>query len=189
MATALYPGAFKPPHRGHFEVVKKLLDGTHKGRLYNISNYKEVGASALREDDTDIEPITKVVIFIGGGTRNGITAEESKAIWDIYKKYLGNVELYYQVPNPMQNASAYAKKRPDEKFYAITGIREEDDLKDLRRITTFKNRPNVEGLIISGAEEGIRATDFRKALLSGNLDQVSDFFPKEPLQDDHLLFF
>ena len=24
MATALYPGGFKPPHRGHFEVVKKL---------------------------------------------------------------------------------------------------------------------------------------------------------------------
>ena len=31
---ALYPGAFKPPHRGHFEVVKSLLNGTHNGQVY-----------------------------------------------------------------------------------------------------------------------------------------------------------
>ena len=36
MATALYPGGFKPPHRGHFEVVKKLLSGTHNGKVYNF---------------------------------------------------------------------------------------------------------------------------------------------------------
>ena len=35
MATALYPGAYKPPHRGHFEVVKRLLNGSHKGKVYD----------------------------------------------------------------------------------------------------------------------------------------------------------
>ena len=30
---ALYPGAFKPPHRGHFEVVKSLLQGNHGGKV------------------------------------------------------------------------------------------------------------------------------------------------------------
>ena len=186
MATALYPGAFKPPHRGHFEVVKKLLNGSHKGKVYNLSNYKEVGIDALREDDTVVEPIRKVVVFIGGGERNGLTAKEAKAVWDIYAKHLPGVEVIIGEKNPMMAAKEYAKANPDEHFYAVTGIRSEEDLGDLRRISSFKNRPNVEGLIVGGDEGGTRATDFRKALLSGNLDQVTDFFPKELTREEIL---
>ena len=178
MATALYPGAFKPPHRGHFEVVKKLLDGSHGGKIYDKDTVDKVASASLAGESDKVDTINKVVVFIGGKDRNGISPEISKAIWDIYKKYLGNVELYYEVPNPMQNASAYAKKRPNEKFYAVTGIRGEEDLVDLRRITSFKNRDNVQGLVFA-APGGVRATDLRKAVLSGNLDQVTDFFPKE----------
>ena len=186
MATALYPGAYKPPHRGHFEVVKKLLNGSHKGKVYNLSNYKEVGIDALREDDTVVEPIRKVVVFIGGGERNGLTAKEAKAVWDIYAKHLPGVEVIIGEKNPMMAAKEYAKANPDEHFYAVTGIRSEEDLGDLRRISSFKNRPNVEGLIVGGDEGGTRATDFRKALLSGNLDQVTDFFPKELTREEIL---
>ena len=186
MAIALYPGAFKPPHRGHFEVVKKLLNGSHKGKVYSIDNYKDVGIDALKEDDSAVEPIRKVVVFIGGGERNGLSPSQSKAVWDIYSKHLQGVEVVIGDKNPMIAAKEYAKANPDEHFYAITGIRSEEDIKDLRRITTFKNRPNVEGLIISGAEESIRATDFRKALLSGNLDQVLDYFPKELRREEIL---
>jgi hypothetical protein len=185
MAVALYPGAFKPPHRGHFDVVKKLLNGTHGGKIYDKDTAAQVATSSLQGESDNVDPINKVVIFIGGKDRNGISPDISKAIWDIYKKYLGNIELYYQVANPMQNASAYAKKRPDEKFYAVTGIRGEEDLVDLRRITSFKNRENVQGLMFA-APGGVRATDLRKAVLSGNLDQVLDFFPKELKREEIL---
>tara|TARA_B110000858_G_scaffold98570_1_gene113362 strand:+ start:5499 stop:6698 length:1200 start_codon:yes stop_codon:yes gene_type:complete len=177
MATALYPGAYKPPHKGHFEVVERLLSGAHKGKVYNIGNYKEVGAQTLGEDNIKVEPINKVVIFIGGKDRNGISPEQSKAVWNIYAQYLKNVEVIIGDRNPMVAAKDYAKANPNENFYAVTGIRSEEDLGDLRRITTFKNRPNVEGLMISGDESNTRATDFRKSLLSGNLDTVLDFFP------------
>jgi hypothetical protein len=177
MATALYPGAYKPPHKGHFEVVERLLSGAHKGKVYNIGNYKEVGAQTLGEDNIKVEPINKVVIFIGGKDRNGISPEQSKAVWNIYAQYLKNVEVIIGDRNPMVAAKDYAKANPNENFYAVTGIRSEEDLGDLRRITTFKNRPNVEGLMISGDESSTRATDFRKSLLSGNLDTVLDFFP------------
>ena len=177
MATALYPGAYKPPHKGHFGVVERLLSGAHKGKVYNIGNYKEVGAQTLGEDNIKVEPINKVVIFIGGKDRNGISPEQSKAVWNIYAQYLKNVEVIIGDRNPMVAAKDYAKANPNEKFYAVTGIRSEEDLGDLRRITTFKNRPNVEGLMISGDESSTRATDFRKSLLSGNLDTVLDFFP------------
>lgn len=184
MATALYPGGFKPPHSGHFSVVKSLLDGSHNGKLYSFDNYKDAGTDSLKGIKDDIEPIDKVIVFIGGNSRNGITREQSTQIWDVFIKYLGNVEVYNEVNNPMQNASAYAKKRPNEKFYAITGIRNEEDVVDLRRITSFKNRDNVEGLIVPSSEGGVRATNFRKALLSGNLDDVLDFFPREMSRED-----
>ena len=178
MATALYPGGFKPPHRGHFEVVKKLLNNTHNGKIYDKESAKDAATKALSGESDKIEPINKVVIFVGEKDRNGISKEIAIKIWNIYKKYLGNVEVYSEVPNPMANASAYAKKRPEEKFYAITGIRGEDDMVDLRRITSFKNRENVQGLVFA-APGGTRATDLRQAVLSGSLDRVRDFFPKE----------
>ena len=184
---ALYPGAFKPPHRGHFEVVKSLLNGKHGGKVYDIDSYAEAGASVLQGKGDKLEPINKVLVFIGGGERNGITKEESMAVWKIYAKYLPGLEIMDGEKNPMFAAKDYAKANPQDNFYAITGVRSEEDISDLKRVTTFKNRENVEGLVIPSASgSGVRATDFRKAILSGNLDNVLDFFPKE-LSNDEIL--
>jgi len=184
---ALYPGAFKPPHRGHFEVVRSLLNGKHGGKVYDIDSYAEVGASALKGEADKLKPINKVLVFIGGGERNGITKEESMAVWKVYAKYLPGLEIKDGEKNPMLAAKDYAKANSQDSFYAITGVRSEEDLNDLKRITTFKNRENVEGLVIPSASgSGVRATDFRKAILSGNLDDVLDFFPKE-LSNDEIL--
>ena len=184
---ALYPGAFKPPHRGHFEVVKSLLSGNHGGKVYDIDSYAEAGASVLQGKGDKLEKINKVLVFIGGGERNGITKEESMAVWKIYAKYLPGLEIMDGEKNPMFAAKDYAKANPQDNFYAITGVRSEEDINDLKRVTTFKNRENVEGLVIPSASgSGVRATDFRKAILSGNLDNVLDFFPKE-LSNDEIL--
>ena len=74
---ALYPGAFKPPHRGHFNVVKSLLDGTYNGAVYDKDSYKDVGPKVLQQDIKDKPKIDKVIVFSGGGERNGISKEES----------------------------------------------------------------------------------------------------------------
>ena len=177
---ALYPGAFKPPHRGHFEVVKRLLKGNHGGHIYNKDSGAEAGAKALAGQKGKVEKITKVIVFPGGGERNGITKGESMAIWKIYAKYLPGIEVLDGEKNPMFAAKNYAAANEEEQFYAVTGIRDESDFADLKRITTFKNVNNVEGLLIpSTKENGIRATDLRKAALEGNLDNLRDFFPKE----------
>ena len=184
---ALYPGAFKPPHRGHFEVVKSLLNGTHGGQVYTKDNYKDAGTSSLSGKKSTVGKIDKVLIFPGGGERNGITKNESIAIWKIYAKYLPGLEILDGEKNPMFAAKDYAKDNPKEDFYAITGIRSEEDLIDLRRITTFTNTPHVQGLVIPAAKgNNVRASDLRKAALSGNLDELRDFFPKE-LKREELL--
>ena len=185
MAVALYPGAFKPPHRGHFDVVKKLLNNTHGGKLYDATNFKDVGRAALSGESDKVEKIDKVLIFVGGGERNGLTKEESTAVWNVYAKHLPGVEIMDGEKNPMFASKDYAKANPNQKFYAITGVRGEEDLADLRRITTYKNTPNVKGLAITGSGEQ-RATKFRQAILSGNLDTVRDFFPAELPKDEIL---
>ena len=42
MTIALYPGAFKPPHKGHFDVVKKLLEITDKVIILVSSKQRNV---------------------------------------------------------------------------------------------------------------------------------------------------
>lgn len=187
MRAVLYPGAFKPPHRGHFEVVKRLLNNTHGGHPYNIDTHREAGTAALAGESSQADQIDKVYIFIGGGERNGITKQESMAVWNVYAKYLPGVEVLDGEKNPMLEASAFAKAHPEQDFYAVTGVRGEEDFVDLRRVTTFKNRENVEGLVIAAAADTkVRATDFRNAILSGNLDLIIDFFPAELKREEIL---
>ena len=184
---ALYPGAFKPPHRGHFEVVKGLLNGSHGGQVYDIDSYAEAGISALKGEKNNVKKINKVIVFVGEGQRNGITKEESIKVWKIYSKYLPGLLIADGGKNPMITAKDYAKANSNDSFYAITGIRSEEDLIDLKRVTTFKNRKNVTGLVIpSGKDSSVRATDFRNAILNGSLDNVLDFFPKELSKDEIL---
>lgn len=184
---ALYPGAYKPPHRGHFNVVKSLLDGSYNGAVYNKDNYKETGAELLKGKRENKPKVDKVIVFVGGGERNGITKEESMSIWNIYAKYLGNIEIIDGQKNPMFAAKDYAQANPEEEFVAVTGIRGEKDFVDLRRVTTFKNAPNVQGLALTSAPgSGVRATDFRNNILSGNLDKITDFFPEELSREEIL---
>ena len=183
---ALYPGAYKPPHKGHFEIASGLLNGI-EGRVYSIDDYKDAGPSTLSNDSNTSVKVDKVVIFIGAGERNGINQSQSEEIWKIYKKYIPNLEIIISEKNPMLDARDYAANNPNEEFYAVTGVRGEEDFVDLRRISTFKKTPNVKGLAVTSKEsKEVRATNFRKAILSGNLDLVRDFFPKEVSSEEIL---
>jgi len=176
---ALYPGAYKPPHRGHFEIALSLLSGM-QGRVYSIDDFRDAGPSTLNKDSDSNIKVDKVVVFIGAGERNGINQAQSEAIWKIYQKYIPNLEIITSEKNSMLDARDFAANNPDEEFYAVTGVRGEEDFVDLRRISTFKKTPNVKGLAVTSKESReIRATNFRKAILSGNLDIIRDFFPKK----------
>ena len=59
---ALYPGAYKPPHRGHFNVVKSLLDNSYNGSVYDKDNYKEKGADLLKGRSNKKPKVDKVLV-------------------------------------------------------------------------------------------------------------------------------
>jgi len=68
----VFPGKFKPPHRGHFKTCKV----------------------ASSENDM-------VVVFISNKPHEGYTAEQSFNIWNIYKKYLPNIIPFIATPTPV----------------------------------------------------------------------------------------
>ena len=46
--VALLAGGFKPPHKGHFNVVQNLLSGNFKGIEYGLSDFEEKGDDLIK---------------------------------------------------------------------------------------------------------------------------------------------
>ena len=153
--TALYGGGFKPPTKGHFEVVEKTL--------------------------RDHPEITKFYIVIGSGVRNNITQDESYSIWNIYKQYLPSQVEIVTTQSPLKYIKDYLEENPDIKTYAVLGTREgnEGDIEDFVKRKEFfeKYGDNVEVLnIVTG--DGISGTNARKAATQSK----EEFFKYIPTQ-------
>ena len=173
---ALIPGGFKPPHKGHLEMVKHYL--------------KEVGASG------------KVLLFMGSGGKtprtigvNPISLEESERIWEIY---FANEKIPYPSPNleihPVEGGPVGAvvdliKDQLDpEKHEVHLGVGEEDagrwdfmignENYNPRNVTihtkAFPNYTDAEGM-------RLRASNMRKAAARGDKELFQSFLPQSSL--------
>ena len=95
MKIAIYPGAFKPPHRGHFFVAKQLVD---------------------RPD------IDKVIIAIGSTAREGITSQQSEDVWEIYKPLISHkIEIIIIPGSPVTYVYQQVKNNPDIDYVVAYG--------------------------------------------------------------------
>ena len=153
--TAVYGGGFKPPTKGHFDLVKKALD--------------------------DNKEIDKFIIYVGGGVRDGITQEQSMQIWQLYKEILGNKVEIVPSKNPIGDVLRYSKNNPEEKVYFVIGAREgrEDDLADVAQRTAGveEKYPNTEVKLVMTPGGEMSGTNARKALKSGNKEKFFTFLP------------
>ena len=140
----LYGGGFKPPTKGHFEVVEQAL-----------KEYPE---------------LDKLIIYVGGGVRDGITQEQSLAVWDIYKDLLGDKVEIQPSPSPIGDIIRYGRDNAGKIVYFFLGEREgkESDVADTAQRT--KNvevkYPNTQIKIIKSPDTGISGTAARKILLN-----------------------
>jgi len=140
---ALFPGAFKPPHKGHFEVVKQLL-----------------------------QKADEVVILVSPKTREGVNADESVSIWNLYIPLLnGNVEVKISDESPIREVYNVIKDNPDTNFILAAGKGEIDRFKN-----AFKF-PNVKIFDAGIAGEGVNATGLRTAIAGGNANEIQKFIP------------
>jgi hypothetical protein len=153
---ALVPGGFKPPTLGHFALVDEVAKNPN---------------------------IDKVIVLIGHKDRDGVTKEESKAIWDIYQKYLPpNVEIKIaDNPSPIADVTSYIKNNPETIYYPVVGIRGEMDLGDLKRFDSLEGKyPNFKTIIIkSEGEDRISGTNTRAALIGGEKERFQSYLPTE----------
>jgi hypothetical protein len=155
--TAIYGGGFKPPTKGHFDLVKTALK--------------------------DFKDIDKFIIYVGGGVRDGIEQEQSLQVWDIYKELLPSKVQIEPSATPIGDIMRYAKNHPDEKVYFVIGYREgrEDDLDDIKNRTkgVEEKYPNLEVRVIKTPSGDMSGTNARKALKKGDKEQFFTYLPTE----------
>ena len=138
-SVGVFGGGFKPPTKGHFAVVEKILNN------YNIN---------------------KLIIFVGSGVRDNISQQQSLDIWNVYKKYLPKkVEI---VPSqvPITSIYDYAKENPNTEVKWFLGAREENiqDRVDFeKRTKSASSKPNLTPILITTPLE-ISGTKTRQSL-------------------------
>ena len=132
--VSLYPGAFKPPHRGHVATILRSID-----------------------DKTD-----KVIIFISTKEREDVDVEEAIKVWDLYKSNLPELEKVEIVPTPTPVTAVYdyAKDNPSHDIRAVFGKGEESRFKSLLNKEKY---PHVE-VFDAGVEGDFSATNLRQAI-------------------------
>ena len=157
--VSLYPGAFKPPHRGHVATILRSID-----------------------DKTD-----KVIIFISTKEREDVDVEEAIEVWDLYKSNLPELEKVEIVPTPTPVTAVYdyAKDNPSHDIRAVFGKGEESRFKSLLNKEKY---PHVE-VFDAGIEGDFSATNLRQAIRDNDLEKVKTFLPDGINVEDFLFIF
>ena len=150
----IYGGGFKPPTKGHFEVVQQALK--------------------------QFPEMDELLIYVGSGERDKVDQAESVLVWNIYKKYLPSKVSVESVKAPIGDIFKYAKDHPEEIIYFILGAREgsEGDAADnaARTKSVSEKYPNIEVKIITTPDSGISGTNARKALFQSR-DEFFKYIP------------
>jgi cytidyltransferase-like protein len=140
--VAIFPGAFKPPHKGHLEVAKMLL----------------------KEAD-------ELIILISPILRDGIDADESVAVWELYKPLLdGPTEIRVAAASPVKETYDIVKNNPDTNFIVAFGKGEAE------RFKAMVNYPNAK-VFDGGYIQDANATQLRQALDSKDETAMQKYLP------------
>ena len=159
---AIYAGGFKPPTRGHFEVVKQAL--------------------------IDYPEVKTLYIFIGGGIRDNINQTQSLDIWGIYSKHLPQqIKIEKVEGSPIKKVIDIAKEKPDTTIYLISGTREgntQDIIDYENKLKLQKFYENIEVKNIIKALD-ISGTQARQAL-NTNKEEFFKYLPNELSSEEKL---
>jgi len=138
MKIAIYPGAFKPPHRGHFFVAKQL---------------------ASRPD------IDKVIVAVSSKDRGGVSAEQSLDIWELYKNLLGpKVETILVQGSPVSYVYQQVKEYPDNQYVTAFGKEEGTRFSNLQSIPNVEifDAGNANNISATDLRDAIQARNVKQ---------------------------
>ena len=160
--VAVYGGGFKPPTKGHFNVVKQAI--------------------------SENKNIDEFIILVGGKDRDGVTQSDSIMIWDIYKQYLPIIVTVQSTSTPpIKGIYNYAKEHPNEEVLFIIGAREgnEDDFADIaNRTKSLDKYSNLElrTIVTKGGVSGTAARNAAKI----SSEKLNPFLPDELTEEEKI---
>jgi hypothetical protein len=151
--VAVYAGGFKPPTKGHFDVVKQ----------------------ALSQNPT----IDTFIIYVGSGVRNGVTQAESIQVWELYKKHLPFKVEIEPSKAPIKSVLNYAKENPTTTVLWVIGAREDnpEDWADISSRTRTLDKYSNLHLRVIQTKGGVSGTAARKALQDNNKELFFKLIP------------
>jgi predicted nucleotidyltransferase len=148
-SIALYPGKFKPPHKGHFEVARQLLN-----------------------------KVDRVEILISGKEVAGITAEQSKAIWELYNKLLGGrLDIKIIQGSPIKYVLDTIEANPTNHYVAVYGKGDEERYRNIGKDPRYMNAEVFDGGSVALGDENISATNLRKAMVDKDIQAIKSMLP------------
>ena len=175
--VAIYPGAFKPPHKGHVDVILKALN-------FSLNNDRKINGPTM---PSSTQTPGKAIVFVSEKTRENVDYNESLAVWDLYKEAipeLNNVE-FISTPTPVTDVYHYVKENPTHDIKAVFGKGEESRFERLQDKSKY---PHVE-LFNAGTFQDLSATNLRKAISNKDKETIKTFIPDGVDVDKFLSIF
>jgi hypothetical protein len=161
-AVALFGGGFKPPTKGHLEVINQ-----------GIKNNPEV---------------SEVKILVGAKKRNGFTQSQAVKIWNLYNDigFIDKPATIIPVSSPFTYYKEYLKEHPEDKVYVFIGSREDDNKDQIDVVERSKFVKNYSDNVIPvevSTGGGVSGTEARK-LFKTDLDSFRNMFPENLIDQD-----
>jgi hypothetical protein len=156
-----YPGGFKPPHKGHFEVAKDMAS----------RNY-----------------ITAVYVIISKKERDGITAEQSLKVWQTYLKAEPNPKISVGIAksaSPIRDIFDYIAEHPEQSPIYIVGGKDEVD--DQNYFASLKKAfgDKIKPVPMEEKFGRISASYVRRLLRAGDLEGFKEALPDATINKGH----
>jgi hypothetical protein len=160
--VALFGGGFKPPTKGHLEVVNQGLQQSPE--------------------------VTEVKILVGGGERDGFTQRQAVKIWNLYNDigFISKPATVIPVSSPFKYYKEYLQDNPEDKVYVFIGSRPGDDKDqfDVKQRSEYvkKYSDNVIPTEVA-TTGGVSGTEARK-LFKTDIDSFRNMFPENLTKED-----
>ena len=174
--TVVIPGGFKPPHRGHVEMIN------HFANLPNVD---------------------EVIIFTGSKPRQSsdgsvvITAEKAKKLFNLFNLApnirFGDIRQREKMDgstyeNPFMDAVAvlFDEKYAGKNVAIGHPTKDPSYAKRFKKIASYSKKPmlaNIVEVTPADTTDGLSATDLRNAVQSGDIKQLTKFIPDNIAKD------
>jgi hypothetical protein len=163
--VALFGGGFKPPTKGHLDVVLQGL--------------------------RDNPEVKQVYILVGSGVRNGITQEESVKIWKIYKRFIPVSTQIVAVQSPFSYIKTYLQDHQDENVYIFIGARpdNDEDEKDVAERSAYAKKYSKKAFPVKVTTPGNISGTKARAAAKQSKEAFYQFIPDQlSIQDKEEIY-